>query len=260
MHYRTRTAILLVIFIAFSAICRAQKTEEQFSKLVLENPIAHSSWFDKHFPVTEILHYVPSDDTSTVFLFNGYALHNLVNPSIWTLKRTNAIPFRVQIVFTKQPFDKKDWKTNYYELLASRIAEMLLIDSSLNTMDVKWEIILQTQAKSRGEAKGLPHGIAITYKIAQNLTVEAKPVMSFKSETPNEIERCLKEKRNSSDSMPNQLTDEEIKGILYPKSVTQSSAEWQNPQKMAKRKEPGCPTFKTRMEKPRRGFLSRIFR
>lgn len=260
MRYLTKTAILLVLLIAFSAICVAQKVEEQISKTALENPIAHSSWFDKHFPIAEVLHFEPACNTNSVFLINGYASHKIVNSSIWVTKRANALPIGVKIVFTKQPFDKKDWKTNYYELLANRISEMLLIDSTLNSINVNWEIILQTQAITTLEAERLPHGIEITYRVPQIIKVETKNVKPFKAEISNEIELCIKEAKSRRDSMQSELTDEELKAILYPKSVTQSSVEWQKPQKNAKRNEPGCPTFKTRMEKPRGRLLSRIFR
>lgn len=260
MPFHTKTAILLVLFIALSAICRSQNTEEQFSKVVLNNPVAHSSWFDRHFPITEVLQYAPTNDTFTVFLRNGYASHKILNSSEWTFKRGKVTPVRVQIIFTKQPFDKKDWVTNYYELLANRISEMLQIDSSLNTKDIEWEIILQTQALSTSEAIKLPHGIAIVYQRISSPKAEMKVPRPIKVETPNDIERCLKVSINSNDSLTNQLTDEELKAILYPKSVMEKSTEWHKPQKVTKTKEPSCPTFKTRMEKPKRRLFSRIFK
>jgi hypothetical protein len=253
---------VITFFLLFSqAICVAQISSIRFSQQVLENPMKNAGWFDTNIPISEISHYQLPPDSQSVFLFNGYASHIISNPMAWDSLRGRVQPVRVQVVFTMQPFSKRDWKTNYYQLLASRINSLLTIDSMLNSERVQWEIILQTKEKTTPKAKALPHGISIFYTMPAIKRIEALSRVELSVAAANVVDplNCLKTSSNQEFTQE-ELTENELKAILYPKSVMSPRLEYYKPSETKTRGEPGCPTFRTRMEKPRGRLFSRLFR
>lgn len=253
---------VITFFLLFSqAICVAQISSIRFSQQVLENPMKNAGWFDTTIPISEISHYQLPADSQSVFLFNGYANHIISNPKAWDSLRGRVLPIRVQIVFSKQPFSKLDWKTNYYQLLASRINSLLTIDSMLNDERVQWEIILQTKERTTPKAKALVHGIAIEYAPLAKKRIE--PLMQVEhylvAKRSFDPLQCIKKPTRVMVAQED-LTEEELKAILYPKSVMNPRSEYNKPNETRTTGEPGCPTFRTRMEKPRGRLFSRLFR
>lgn len=252
----------LVVLLLFSeAICVAQTSSMRFSQRVLENPMDNSDWLDSIIPIREISYYQAPADPHSVFLFNGYASHIISNPMAWDSLRGRVLPIRVQIVFTKQPFNKLNWKINYYQLLASRVSALLAIDSTLSSERVQWEIILQTKERTTPKAKMLVHGIAIEYAplIEKRIEPLSQVELSVVANSSFDPLHCLK-KPSRAVIVKEDLTEEELKAILYPKSVMNPRSEYHKPNETRTTGEPGCPTFRTRMEKPRGRLFSRIFR
>ena len=130
---------------------------------MLQNPKAYTSQFEKMFNINEIPVYKKEKTENRVILENGYVQSKIVNPNEWTLKGNKIIVTQIDIIFTKYPKNKEFWLTNYYELLANRISDLLKIDSTLNSDNFEWNLVLQTNCNTETEAKSMFHGIAITY-------------------------------------------------------------------------------------------------
>lgn len=238
----------------------AGASAQKFVPDVLSNPIGHSGWFNSHLPQREVQRFqIPlKNDSSRVFLLNGYARYELLNPNDWLAIRQMVTPTSVTIVFTRQPVNIGDWKTNYYVLLANRIRELLRVDSSLNSRHIEWSLLLQTSESSTPGASLLPHGIVIGYtKKSQQLIGRREP-LTLAPEPGNLIEGCQKRQRQAV--APNRLTDEELTVEFYPRSVSQHHVEHHKPAKKQKHKEPECPSFTTRAQKPKKNIFERIFR
>ena len=143
---------LLVVFFTFSITVISKSQSVKFPKVVLADPIEHAHWFDENIEITTTPVF-SSERSKEVFLENGYAEHRLKEPDVWLTQINNVVPNSIQIVFTKYPFDKEDWITNYYELLANRLIELFVVDSTLNSSAIEWKLVMQTSCNNEIEAK-----------------------------------------------------------------------------------------------------------
>lgn len=136
----------------------------QFEKCWLEEPQKYKVKFDSIFAIqqTDVFHYTSS--SSSVLLRNAYAQALIANPRAWIPGIKSRKVTSIQLIFTQYPKHKKDWICNYYLLLAERLKALFAIDSSLNSKEIRWEIILQTQCPDESYAKQLFHGIRINYE------------------------------------------------------------------------------------------------
>ncbi|HBS85236.1 MAG: hypothetical protein A2W91_04725 [Bacteroidetes bacterium GWF2_38_335] len=162
---RLKNYIILILFIVFCNLLIAQNNSEIFlTDAALKTPQNFKDVYDRAFGYNEIPVFIKSKSEKTVVLENGYADYRIKNPADWTLIE-NAVPYQVDVVFTKYPWNKSDWLTNYYDLLSKRLDELFSIDPKLNNPAIKWNLVLQTNCKSEDETRTYFHGIIIKYYI-----------------------------------------------------------------------------------------------
>jgi hypothetical protein len=195
-----------------------------------------------------------------VILENGYALYSIIDKDKWDRLKHNVDVTSVDIVFSRYPFNKEDWITNYYKLLASRLIELFSIDPSLNSTEIKWRLVLQTSCRSAAEAQGLYHGVVIGYEksyLSALKRISAKPFVVY---IDGSIGRFVYQSCSEEQLASNEVDYSSIQAILYPESIHKSNVDHFMPPKVIRPNEPDCPTFQTRMQRPKRTIWSRIFR
>jgi hypothetical protein len=111
----------------------------------------------------------------------AYASAEIKNPEKWTSDSRKKKIKEIDIVFSRYPLDKKDWKTNYDSLLSKRVKSIVaLIPQVLSDSGVVWNLVFQTAARSDAQARKLPHGVLVRYelkptdKMRQNMRVVGK--------------------------------------------------------------------------------------
>lgn len=110
-------------------------------------------------------------------LYMAYADHQIKNPRHWTLDIRKKYIYEVDIVLTKYPKDKEDWRTNYDSLMKDRVAALYeLIPDLAQNKQVRWQIVLQTACDTEEEAKGMFHGVVVKYKL--HLTSRLKKILN----------------------------------------------------------------------------------
>lgn len=101
----------------------------------------------------------------------AYAKHEVTNPEAWLRVAPNAVPYEVDLVFTLYPRQIEAWRTSYYSLLNERMNTLFSLDPNLNSPDIHWNMILQTEATSEDAAKEMFHGFVIKYRTKQARTL-----------------------------------------------------------------------------------------
>jgi uncharacterized protein YjbI with pentapeptide repeats len=137
--------------------------EIEFEPYVLNNPIENKRTLLTSFNLQEVPVFEPVNRPKRILLENGYAKHQIKNPRNWTQIKKDKIPVAIDIIYTKYPRAKEDWRTEYHGLLANRLKALFKLDPSLNSINITWNIILQTECYSERETKKMFHGIAIHY-------------------------------------------------------------------------------------------------
>ncbi len=137
--------------------------EEEFERKVLDNPTKFKKTLLSSFTIQEIPVFKVENQANRALMENGYAKSQIINPEVWKALMKDNIPVAIDVIYTKYPKQEKDWLTNYHTLLANRLKALFEIDPSLNSIDVTWNIILQTECNNAAETKKLFHGIAIHY-------------------------------------------------------------------------------------------------
>ncbi len=135
----------------------------QFSASLLAHPEKKPTELEKKFTTKEITRYLPDTTWQTVVLENGYAKSKIVNAQDWIGSEGICVR-EVRLIYTKYPADQSFWLTDYHRLLADRLIELFRLDSTLNSADIKWIIVLQTDCKTAREAQKRFHGIEICYE------------------------------------------------------------------------------------------------
>ncbi|MBN1989649.1 MAG: hypothetical protein JW783_09660 [Bacteroidales bacterium] len=245
-HINITKKVAAIIGLCLPFVAVAQHNIK-FSEAILINPIKHSSTFDTLFYTEEVPSFEATHEGNTILMENGYALHKLQSTELLaSALEQGAEPVAITIIFTKYPLHQKDWITNYYTLLSNRIQALLSIDSTLNRNDIIWKLTLQTKAQNGNEAKLMFHGIEVKYK--------EKPVAA--NNKPHSADST---KVNAPQSAPPVTSKDDTTEHLSP------DPQFFQPQpsktvKQRKRKEPKCPDITTRLKKPKRPLLSRLFR
>ncbi|MEL6132818.1 MAG: hypothetical protein AAFR59_05580 [Bacteroidota bacterium] len=116
------------------------------------------------FRKVEVPIYRLGSYTPHVKLEMGYAQDEIGNPDSWLAITHKAVAYEIDLVFTLYPRDITKWRTDYYTLLNGRMQELFAMDSALNSPDIKWNMILQTEPSSEEEAKSHFHGFVIKYR------------------------------------------------------------------------------------------------
>jgi len=154
--------LIIVLLIMGSTLANAQRVKK-FSEDILQNPRNYGERFERLFNLNETPSFNQEDSQDKVILENGYTKALIKNPYDWDPYNKHIVVTQIDVIYTKYPKNKDFWRTNYYDLLANRIKELFKLDSTLNSSDFEWNIILQTDCNSEFEAKNMFHGISITY-------------------------------------------------------------------------------------------------
>lgn len=233
-----------------------------FSNVVLENPVHNSMWFDSVIPIKYVEVYEFNNLENKVLLKNGYAKSVVGDDSEWIRRLNSAKALKVEIVFTHYPLAKEDWITNYYELLSGRLKELFRIDPALNSPSIEWLLVKQTLCRNAEEAEALFHGISITYypiQLSALKPIQPNPfLISYGDVSYNEITRPVF--ITSLVMAQPKEEDTSIQADLYPQSIYKRNIEHYLPPRVRRPNDPECPTFQTRMQKPKRSLWDRIFK
>jgi len=159
------STILFLLFFYINSFSQIKK----FSSEVLNHPQEHAKEFEKLFNYNEVIKFSKEELPNRVLLENGYVKSAIINPKSWKPANNKIIVTQIDIIFSKYPKNKDFWITNYYDLLAERVKAILAIDSTLNSPDFEWNLVLQTEPNNEAEAKNMFHGIAITYFDIKNM-------------------------------------------------------------------------------------------
>ncbi|MGB0983258.1 MAG: leucine-rich repeat domain-containing protein [Saprospiraceae bacterium] len=153
--------LFLLLFSILSVTLFAQEIE--FESDVLNNPMDNKRTLLASFDLREVPLFEPENLPKRILLENGYAKYEIKNPQNWTNIKRDKIPVAIDIIYTKYPRAKENWRTEYHGLLANRLKALFELDPSLNSINITWNIILQTECYSERQTKKLFHGIAIHY-------------------------------------------------------------------------------------------------
>ncbi|MFC2111208.1 hypothetical protein ACFLQ5_02015 [Bacteroidota bacterium] len=150
-----------IFFVFITTIVFSQ--DAKFSKEILNNPKEHSDSLEAMFNINEIKVFDKNNTKNQVILENGYVKSKIKNPQVWKANQKDVIVTQIDIVFTKYPRDKEDWRTNYHSLLSDRLKELFALDPKLNSNLFEWNLVLQTNCKTEEQTKVFFHGIVIKY-------------------------------------------------------------------------------------------------
>jgi len=174
---------IFIFSILFSQFAVSQLPDKMFEQQWLDNPVAFYNEIENCFQYNEIDTFRYDSAAHSVLLVNGYAKYAINNKSNWKLNVKGRKIKTITIVFTKYPFKKEDWITNYYELAANRLKELFSIDSTLNSNEIRWKLLLQNNCKTGKEAEKMLHGILINYEIVKIKEQKSKPIIKTKRDT-----------------------------------------------------------------------------
>ena len=165
----------LLLYSCFMSFSQPQFSEQDLAPGSVTNLEAKFSLFE-----LDKFEQEPSDET--VFLKNGYAKSKILNPTDWSKLKEEFVATEINLVYTKYPVNKELWRTNYRGLMVDRLKALFEIDSSLNSANIEWNILLQTGCKNEPEAMKYEHGIEIVYQPIPRL--DSARVDSITSDKP----------------------------------------------------------------------------
>ncbi len=249
-----RIVLQVSIILVASFVCVGQKYQ-MFPLDVLNSPIQHANWFDSNLELVYIETFARDTSVQIVSFENGYAQHRFVNQHDFKRNLIGFLPVSIDIVYTKYPFSKEDWQTNYYELLANRLKELFKHYPTLNSSEISWRLVMQTDCSSGEEAIQLFHGVVINYQLEM---LAAMPIRGFSFSIPHTNVDLPKPKLTQQ--VPPSINEKELIAILYPQSVINREMKQHIPERTKTRDEPGCPTFTTRADKPKSSLWAWLFR
>lgn len=140
-------------------------SQVKFEKEWLNNPLIYLNEIENQCIYLETDTYALPTQGYCKQLFNAYASATISNKTGWKAGINNVIVKRIDIVYTKYPFHRKDWITNYNQLLAARLIELFEIDPGLNHPSIEYRLCLQTACATEEKAEKLFHGIVIQFEL-----------------------------------------------------------------------------------------------
>ncbi|MFW5758562.1 MAG: hypothetical protein ACOCYO_07770 [Bacteroidota bacterium] len=132
-----------------------------FLSKYLKNPVHSADFLLERFQYEETEVFKKQNRQDVIYLENGYAAAKIKDAENYSFDKERYAVTKVQVIYTKYPLHKKDWITNYYDLLARRLEALFSIDSTLNNSAIEWSLVSQTKCKTANEAKNMFHGIAL---------------------------------------------------------------------------------------------------
>jgi hypothetical protein len=178
IHYIRIMKAIIFFLLCFCPCLLLSGGEKQvaFTQKQLGNPRLHHEEIINRFRYTETGTFILPADSLHIVLFNSYARARISNPESLIVDHDQYRVKKIQVVFTKYPFDKNKWLTNYYDLLGWRLTELFQLDGHLNDHDIDFEMVLQTDCTTASLARGFFHGIV----------VELEPVAVVSENPPTE--------------------------------------------------------------------------
>ncbi|MBU0489340.1 MAG: leucine-rich repeat domain-containing protein [Bacteroidetes bacterium] len=158
-----KSTLLFLLCTLTPALLFAQESAE-FDINQLMQPGKYGVAISKHFGVTEIPAFKANpNDTNCIALENGLRQHTFINAAAYHESKADRPIKRVEVIFSRYPI--RDGKYNmYYPLLCNRLLELFRLDPSLNSKEIQWEIILQTNCHNDEDTRTLFHGIICYYE------------------------------------------------------------------------------------------------
>ncbi|MCF8372265.1 MAG: hypothetical protein K9H64_11625 [Bacteroidales bacterium] len=235
------TLVFFILLISDFLLSGQQKFDLQW----LEQPHKFISELESCFEYSEIESYQPDESIYICFLKNGYAQANFENPKKWITNVANRRVLEVTVVFSKYPYFKDDWITNYYALLSRRLAMLFRLDPTLNSSKIKWKLLVQTNCKTEEDAQKLLHGIEIR---SEYFSLDEKEIHKTTAKSDNQSTK------NKPDSLLYQQSKQPVDEEQYWDHFYNQEDKWQQSnddyqkqfqkkKKRKKRKEPKCPDF-----------------
>lgn len=127
----------------------------------LRHPLVYADSLHRIFDYQEVAVFHKPLEPNVVVLENGYVQSRIVNASDWSYDPSLWAVSRVEVVFTRYPWDFHRWRTPYYLLLARRLEAMFALDARLNDSSISFGLVLQTAGRTEAEARKLFHGLVI---------------------------------------------------------------------------------------------------
>lgn len=166
-----------------------------FSQSVIDSLLF---WHEK-----ELNSYEFAANDSTLIMSVQYASAKIENPEVWDKLLPEHVPYQIDLVFTQYPKRKEDWRTNYDNLLHTRIKNIRALHPLFRSDAIIWNFIHQTACESEEAAKKMFHGFVIHTHLVPHwepepyTIVEANrpqiPVKHFGHvNSPNDIEAVLR--------------------------------------------------------------------
>lgn len=162
MGLKQRTCSLIVGL----GICTGLSAQEKFSETVLWNPTRFEKELLAEFTIVEIPEFDSAQFSTEGVLFllpNDYRSSTYSGADNWLALRDEEITvLGVDIVYSKYPLKKGVFNENE-QLLASRLRELFEIDALLNTDELEWRLVRQTNCGTETQVDALFHGVVIHY-------------------------------------------------------------------------------------------------
>tara|TARA_B100001778_G_scaffold325437_1_gene320939 strand:+ start:2624 stop:4759 length:2136 start_codon:yes stop_codon:yes gene_type:complete len=148
---------LLLISVGFTI-----KSQENFDFKLFEKAKKYGAYLEKNLPIYEVEKINPKDKKGLVYIPNNLRSSKYNYTDTWTDLKDTVKAYRVDVIFSKYPLRKGQYKM-VHPLLSNRIKNILLFDPSLNEKEVEWRIILQTNCENDEQADSLFHGARIYF-------------------------------------------------------------------------------------------------
>lgn len=121
-----------------------------------------------------------------VALQMSYASPSIRNLEDWQNEDRQKVVYEIDLVFTRYPYHRQEWITDYDWLLEARLQAISQLDPSfVRNKFVKWRYVLQTSCETEPEAKQLFHGVVLKYFYRGEERPEgqpdARPVVKMKT-------------------------------------------------------------------------------
>jgi hypothetical protein len=168
--------------------------------------------------------YDVSPKPLTVFIAVPYAKAELLTPYNWSEKeRQGKVPYEIDFVYSKFPFDTAQWVNKFYPLMPQRMKNLFALDPNLQKLPIKWRIIAQTSCVNEPLAQSVFHGFVIRYKYGQlpDLSQPVTEKRTEKADTQGNITLKDAEKLTLTDQ--NVIPDSTIKPFAKAEKLSKPS-------------------------------------
>jgi Leucine-rich repeat (LRR) protein len=160
--------ILVLLSVLFVLKAGAQI---KFDLELLQSPSRHGPEVVAAMNILEVTEFKKEIGGNCQLIRNGLRSSKYVNASDWLVLSDSVEPYRIDIVYSKYPIRKGEYK-EIYPLLFNRLKNLFAIDPMLNDKHLEWNIILQTHCVSDDQVDSLFHGAVIWYKTKEQIDTE----------------------------------------------------------------------------------------